>query len=103
MSDLTSKQRKILERHAQALPATVLIGGSGVTEAVIGHVATAITANELVKIKFNEYKDEKIELSNKIAEATHATLVRVIGNTAIFYREAKQADKRRFASELSKA
>lgn len=103
MVELSSKQRKILEKHAQALPATVLIGDGGVTDGLIAHITNAILANELVKVKFNQYKDEKQELSKTIAESTDATLVRVIGNTAVFYKPAKDPARRRFESELRKA
>lgn len=73
------------------------------TDALIAQVENAITAQELVKVKFNEYKEEKQELTAKIAEATSATLVRIIGNIAILYRAAKAPDKRRYEKELSKA
>lgn len=100
---LSSKQRKLLEKYAQPINPVVLVGGGGVTDALIAQVENAITAQELVKVKFNEYKEEKQELTAKIAEATGATLVRIIGNIAILYRAAKAPDKRRYEKELSKA
>ena len=100
---LSCKQRKLLEKYAQSLNPVVLVGGGGVTDALIAQVENAITAQELVKVKFNEYKEEKQELTAKIAEATGATLVRIIGNIAILYRAAKAPDKRRYEKELSKA
>ena len=45
---------------------------------------------------FNEYKDEKSELTNALCEACNATLVRIIGNVAILYREAENPDDRQF-------
>lgn len=83
---ITSKQRKILEKIAQPLSPVVLVGGAGVSEALISQVANAFETREILKVKFNEYKDEKRELSEKIAEGVGATLVRIIGNVAIFYK-----------------
>ncbi|MCR5724439.1 MAG: YhbY family RNA-binding protein [Treponema sp.] len=103
MVSLSSKQRKVLEKHAQSLPAVVLIGGGGVTDSVIAQIENAVSANELVKIKFNEFKDEKVELSNRISQSIDAVLVRIIGNTAVFYRPARQSGDRRFEKELKKA
>ena len=53
-------------------------------------------AHELIKVKFNEYKDEVKELTADICEKCDATLVRIIGFTAILYREAEQPEDRRF-------
>ena len=103
MIELSSKQRKILEKHAQPLNPVILIGGGGVTDAVIAQAEKAIAAQELIKIKFNEFKDEKKELSAQLAEGVKGTLVRIIGNVAIIYREAKEPNERSFAKELDKA
>ena len=98
---LSSKQRKLLEKYAQPLAPVVLIGGAGVTEAVIAQIKNAIAAQELIKVKFNEYKDEKAALTQRITNSSGAILVRIIGNVAILYHAAKAADKRRFEKELA--
>ena len=76
MIELTSKQRKELEKAAHDLQPVVIVGGAGVTEGVTKMVDDSLAAHELIKIKFNEYKDEKVELTNKLCEETDATLVR---------------------------
>ena len=45
-------------------------------------------------IKFNEYKDEKHELTQEICQTCDATLVRIIGNVAILYKQAENPDNR---------
>ena len=47
-----------------------------------------------LKIKFNEYKDEKHELTQEICQTCDATLVRIIGNVAILYKQAENPDNR---------
>ena len=96
MIELTSKQRKYLEKEAHDLQPVVIVGGAGVTEGVIQMADNSLAAHELIKIKFNEYKDEAKELTADICEKCNATLVRVIGFTAILYREAEQPDDRKF-------
>ena len=86
MMELTSKQRKILEKAAHDLQPVVIVGGAGVTEGVISMVSNSLKAHELLKIKFNEYKDEKVELTQNICSQCNATLVRIIGNVAILYK-----------------
>lgn len=95
MIELTSKQRKELEKAAHDLNPVVIVGGAGVTEGVVTMVANSLKVHELLKIKFNEYKDEKVELTQVICDQCDATLVRIIGNVAILYKEAeKEADRK---------
>ena len=91
---LTSKQRKILEKQAHDLSPVVIIGQHGVTENLLKMVEDSLKAHELIKVKFNEYKDDKREYSEDIANRTDSNLVRVIGNVAIFYRQNEDTEKR---------
>lgn len=100
--DINSKQRKLLEKHANTLEPVVIVGGAGVTEGVTEKVAQSLACHELIKVKFNEFKDEKHELTAGLVEATGATLVRVIGNIAILYKPAEEAKNRKFEKELNK-
>lgn len=97
MMELTSKKRKILEKAAHDLQPVVIVGGAGVTEGVISMVANSLKAHELLKIKFNEYKDEKVELTTDICSQCNATLVRIIGNVAILYKEAEKKEDRKYS------
>ena len=92
MIELTSKQRKELEKVAHDLQPVVIVGGAGVTDGVMDMVDKSLAAHELIKVKFNEYKDEKQELTKQICEKTDATLVRIIGNIAILFREKEEKD-----------
>lgn len=92
MIELTSKQRKALEKLAHDLNPVALIGGAGVEDAQIKNIDEALKHHELIKIKFNEFKEEKVELAQTIAEKCDATLVRIIGNTAILYRQAEKEE-----------
>lgn len=103
MIELTSRQRKFLEKSAQPMSPMVLIGGAGVTEEQIKQIQTVIKIHELIKVKFNEFKDEKRELAKVIEEQTSSTLVRIIGNVAVFYKEAEKPADRKYAKGLLKA
>ena len=89
MIELTSKQRKNLEKLAHDLQPIVIVGGAGVTDGVISMV------DELIKVKFNEYKDEIRDLTTELCEKTDATLVRIIGFTVILFREAEEEEDRK--------
>ena len=94
MIELTSKQRKELEKIAHDLQPVVIVGGAGVTDGVMDMVDKSLAAHELIKVKFNEYKDEKKELTDQICQRTDATLVRIIGNIAIIFREKEDKDEK---------
>lgn len=95
MTELTSKTRKQLEKLAHDLNPVVIIGQNGVTDSLIRMVSDSLEAHELIKVKFNEYKDDKFEYSEDIAMRTNSTLVRIIGNIAIFYKENDDPEKRK--------
>ena len=95
MIELTSKQRKNLEKIAHDLQPVVIVGGAGVTEGLIQMADNSLAAHELIKIKFNEYKDEIRDLTTELCEKTDATLVRIIGFTVILFREAEEEEDRK--------
>ena len=96
MIELTSKQRKFFEKEAHSLSPVVIVGGAGVSDGVVKMVDETLGIHELIKVRFNEFKEDKRELSEKIAEETNAVLVRLIGNIAIFYRPAEEEDRRKY-------
>ena len=73
MIELTSKQRKNLEKLAHDLQPVVIVGGAGVTDGLVSMVENSLAAHELIKIKFNEYKDEIRELTAELCEKCDAT------------------------------
>ena len=100
--EINSKQRKFLEKEAQPMSALVQVGGAGVTENQISQIVRLLNEHELIKVKFNEFKDEKKELTAQIAEKTGSTAVRLIGNVAIFYLPAKKVSDRKYEAELNR-
>ena len=102
MIDLNSKQRKLLEKAAHSLSPLVIVGQEGVTDGVSAMLSSQLAKHELVKLKFNEYKEEKQELAAGLAQATDSTLVRIIGNVATFYRESPEEEQRNFKKQLDK-
>jgi RNA-binding protein len=95
MGKTTGSDRKYLRQLAHPLKPLVQIGASGVTEALITAVDTALSDHELIKIRFLDYKGEKKELAGQIAEKMGADIAGVIGHVAILYREAEDEEKRK--------
>ncbi len=95
MTTLTSTQRKFLRGLAHHLDPIVLVGKQGVTDALVRSVAVALEAHELIKVRFNEYKDEKKALSAEIADRTGSQIAGVIGHVLILYRQQPDEEKRK--------
>ncbi len=93
--ELSQKQRQYLRKIAHDLKPVVQIGKNGVTDQTIGAVEDVITTQELIKVKFLDFQDEKNQLSEEIADRARAVLVAVIGNTAILYRQNPDPDERK--------
>ena len=96
MLQLTSSQRRYLSRHTHDLDPIVMIGKRGFTDQVVEAVHQALLAHELIKIRFVDYKADRVTISDELARCADAAIVRVIGNVAVLYREHPENDKRRF-------
>jgi RNA-binding protein len=92
---LSSSQREALKRQAHHLKPTVYVGKQGVTPAVVKTTDEVLLAQELIKVKFNDRKDEKRELSDTLAGETRAQVVGILGNIATLYRQHPEEEKRR--------
>lgn len=95
MIEITSKQRKVLEKAAHSLEPVVIVGQNGVTDSLTEKVAQSLEAHELIKVKFNDFKDDKRELTEDLCNSCGALLVRIIGNIAILYKEQENPEKRK--------
>jgi len=91
---MKGSDRQYLKSLAHSLTPTVYIGKGGLSDAVIGAVDVSLAAHELMKVKFNDLKDEKKEVAAEIASRTESELVTIIGNVATFYRPNPDEEER---------
>ena len=93
---LTSKERAELRAQANTLETTLMVGKSGVTEAVIAEAENLLTARELVKGKVLEGAlMSPREVSDELCEATGADGVAVVGNKFVIYRYSEKCQEER--------
>ncbi len=98
MSDkkkLTGQQVSFLLKKAHKLKPVVMIGKNGLTESVISAVSEALKDHELIKLKFVDCKKDRKEFSFILEEKTGSALIKIIGNTAYFFKPAEDPDDRR--------
>ena len=85
--EMTSKFRAQLRSRAQTISPVVMVGHEGITEGVVSALDAALTDHELVKVRFQDFKEMVRELSAKLAMETKSELVSTTGFTAVFYRK----------------
>ncbi len=94
---MKSAQRKYLKGLAHRLKPVVLIGQNGLTASVVQAVDAALNDHELIKIKFNAFreKEEKAGITATIEKQTGAQWVGSIGHTTIIYRRHPDPQSRK--------
>ena len=83
---MTSKDRAYLRSCAQTIDPVVHVGKEGLTDGVVNALSQALDAHELVKVRFQNAKDETKPISQALAERTSSALVAITGFTAVFYK-----------------
>jgi RNA-binding protein len=86
MQKLTNPEIRKLKARAQLLEATFKVGRAGVTAGFIQNISTAFHKHDLIKVRFDEFKEEKDELSAVLAEKTFSQLIMRVGHVAVFFR-----------------
>ena len=76
-----------LKAAAQRLEPILKIGKAGVTPGFLDALDQALRGQELVKVKFDEFKEQKKVLAPEIAGKTRSLLVVRVGNVAVYYRQ----------------
>jgi len=88
MPSLTSAERRALKARAHALNPIVMIGGSGLSPAVLVDIERNLRHHELIKIRvLNTGRDARDALLSMICEQVGAQPVQHIGKTLVVYRE----------------
>lgn len=85
---LDKKRVVALKAQAHSLKPVVLLGGKGLTPAVINEINIALDHHELMKIRVpGDDRDERRAIIAEICETTHAELIQVMGQIATIYRK----------------
>jgi len=94
MKRLSNTQKQHLRRLANEMRPAVQIGKNGLTDQIHTTVEHELNAHELIKIKFMDFKEEKRQMTDSLVETSNGTLISLVGNVAILYREQSDPEKR---------
>jgi RNA-binding protein len=83
---LTNAQIRDLKARAQRLKATLKVGKEGLSPAFVAALDQALAHNELLKVKFDDFKEEKKTLASELAEKSRSHLITRVGNVVVLFR-----------------
>jgi RNA-binding protein len=93
MLALTNAQIRALKAQAQRLKATLKVGKEGLSPQFLAALDEMLKHHELIKVKFDEFKEQKKELAPHLAEKSRSRLLTRVGNVAVLYRPEPVEDK----------
>jgi RNA-binding protein len=97
MKNLEGFQKKYLRGLAHGLKPIVLIGQKGLTDELIKSANQAFQIHELIKVKFNDFKEkeQKEEISRDLETKTGSELVGAVGHIYTFFKQQGDPEKRK--------
>ena len=84
-----------LKSLAQRLEPVLVLGKLGVTDGFVRSLDEVLGLQELVKLKFGAFKEERKQLGPQLAARTNSHLVWIVGHVAVFYRQQPDVAKRK--------
>ncbi|MBR7092397.1 MAG: YhbY family RNA-binding protein [Clostridia bacterium] len=90
---MTSKQRAALRGMANTMEPILFVGKGGLIDTLIKQADDALLARELVKGKLLETAPLSVrDAAARLADATGAAVVQVIGRTFVLYRRNEKKE-----------
>jgi RNA-binding protein len=86
MSELNNATIRSLKSRAQLLKPTLKVGKDGLSPQFIAEVEQTLKHRELIKVKFEQFKEQKDELAKQLAERTGSHLITRVGHVAVLFR-----------------
>jgi len=91
---LTESQKKYLRGLGHALKPIVMVGDSGLTDAIIAELNVCLDHHELVKVRVKVGdRQGRDDIIAKLCSDGSAALVQRTGNMALLYRENSEKKK----------
>ncbi len=93
---MLNKQKILrLRTIANPLKPIVYIGQKGFNDEILALIDRELNNHELLKIKFQDFKDQKKEITDEICEKLECTKISIVGFVATIYRQHPDPEKRK--------
>jgi RNA-binding protein len=92
--NLTATERRALRADAHHLDPVVLIGGDGLTDAVVKETDAALNAHGLIKVRvFSDDREARAAMLTQLTERLNAAAVQQIGKLLVLWRPVPPKEK----------
>lgn len=92
--ELRPVQRKEKRAEAHHLDPVVLIGGEGLTPAVVKETDAALNAHGLIKVRvFSDDRETREAIMNRLSDELHAAPIQHIGKLLVLWRPMPPKEK----------
>lgn len=92
-SPASGRELRDLKARAQRLDPVIKVGRAGLSDAFYTALDSALLQHELVKVKFDDFKDQKKELVPLMVTRSGAQLIQRVGNVAVLFRRRHKSPK----------
>jgi len=75
-----------LKSRGQLIKPTIRLGKAGLSAEFLAAFDAELTRAELIKLRFEDLKDERKAVARQLAERSGSQLVQQVGHTAVFFR-----------------
>ncbi len=89
--ELTNRELRALKARAQLIKPMLKVGKEGLSPAFLKAVEETLAHHDLVKVRFDEFKEQKKELGPKLAASVGATVVMQVGHVVVIFRRKPTA------------
>ena len=86
------RELRDLKARAQRLKPMLKIGKEGLSPSFVKELSGTLSHHELVKVKFDEFKEQKKELAPLLAEQANAQIIMRVGNVVVLFRRRPPED-----------
>ena len=83
---ISGPELRALKARAQLLKPMLKVGKDGLSPAFLKAVDDTLKHHDLVKVKFEEFKEQKKELTPKLAEGVSANVIMAVGHVIVLFR-----------------
>ena len=87
MSGLSPAERQKLKGRAHKLDPVVIVGGDGLSAAIIAEIDRSLKSHELIKVRVNAGREEREAMLEEICAKTGAQPVQHIGKILVLFRD----------------
>jgi len=92
--NLTAAERRALRADAHHLDPVVLVGGDGLTDAVVKETDAALNAHGLIKVRvFSDDRDTRAAILAELTDRLNAAAVQQIGKLLVLWRPIPPKEK----------